>query len=218
MLDWKTIDSVLLDMDGTLIDQRFDNYFFLELVPMLIAQREKRSIKEVYTEKSKLYQQYTGTLDFYCLDFWTDKLQLDIRALKRQCVHLIKVRAGVENFLQRLCDLKKHLVLVTNAHPDSMNLKLQHTNLRLYFNRYISVHEIGLPKENKDFWHKLQAIEPFTPEKTLFIDDNLPMLDAAKEYKIKHLFAIKKPDSAAPEKDTGNYYGLTDFAEITPHD
>ena len=93
----------------------------------------------------------------------------------------------MENFLQRLCDLKKHLVLVTNAHPDSMNLKLQHTNLRLYFNRYISVHEIGLPKENKDFWHKLQAIEPFTPEKTLFIDDNLPMLDAAKEYKIKHL-------------------------------
>ncbi len=218
MLNWNTIDSVLLDMDGTLIDQRFDNYFFFELIPSLIAQRENRPIEEIHAEKSKLYQRHAGTLDFYCLDFWTDKLQLDLRRLKQQCVHLIQVRAGTKKFLQWLRNLKKRVVLVTNAHPDSMNLKLQHTGLRRYFDRCISVHEIGLPKENKDFWHKLQVIEPFTPTKTLFIDDNLPMLDAAKDYKIKYLFAIKKPDSHAPEKNTGDYYGLTDFSEIISND
>ena len=31
--DWRAIDTVLLDMDGTLLDLRFDNYFWLELVP-----------------------------------------------------------------------------------------------------------------------------------------------------------------------------------------
>ena len=217
MLDWKTIDTVLLDMDGTLIDQRFDNYFFDELIPQLIATREQRSIEAVRAEKMKLYEKHIGTLDFYCLDFWTTQLNLDLRHLKQQCVHLIQIRAGVKTFLQCLRHLKKQVLLVTNAHPYSMNLKLQHSGIQPYFNRCLSVHEIDLPKENPDFWHKLQANISFSPNRTIFIDDNLSVLDAAKKYCIKHLFAIKKPDSQQAEKNTGNYYGLSNFAEITPN-
>lgn len=33
MLAWQEIDTVLLDMDGTLIDLHFDNYFWQRLVP-----------------------------------------------------------------------------------------------------------------------------------------------------------------------------------------
>ena len=32
-LDWTSIDTVLLDMDGTLLDLRFDNWFWQEHVP-----------------------------------------------------------------------------------------------------------------------------------------------------------------------------------------
>ena len=130
MLDWHTIDHVFLDMDGTLIDQRFDNYFFNELVPARIAARENRPIELVRADQLKLYQQYAGTLDGYCLDFWTHKLQLDLRTLKQQCTHLIQVRAGVDTFLQRVHRLNKRIVLLTNAHPDSMNLKLKRMLLK----------------------------------------------------------------------------------------
>ena len=33
MLNWDGIDDVLLDMDGTLLDRHFDNFFFEEELP-----------------------------------------------------------------------------------------------------------------------------------------------------------------------------------------
>ncbi|MGD8938682.1 MAG: haloacid dehalogenase, partial [Gammaproteobacteria bacterium] len=34
MIDWTQIDTVLLDMDGTLLDLHFDNHFWREHVPL----------------------------------------------------------------------------------------------------------------------------------------------------------------------------------------
>jgi putative hydrolase of the HAD superfamily len=36
-IDWSRIDTVLLDMDGTLLDLRFDNWFWQELIPSRYA-------------------------------------------------------------------------------------------------------------------------------------------------------------------------------------
>jgi FMN phosphatase YigB (HAD superfamily) len=36
---WEAIDTVLLDMDGTLLDLRFDNYFWMEFLPERYAER-----------------------------------------------------------------------------------------------------------------------------------------------------------------------------------
>src|SRR5688572_6670841 len=33
MIDWNAVDTVLLDMDGTLLDLHFDNYFWLTHLP-----------------------------------------------------------------------------------------------------------------------------------------------------------------------------------------
>ena len=38
-LPWPEIHTVLLDMDGTLLDLRFDNHFWRELVPERYAER-----------------------------------------------------------------------------------------------------------------------------------------------------------------------------------
>ena len=38
VLDWDSIDTVLLDMDGTLLDLHFDNHFWLEFVPHKYAE------------------------------------------------------------------------------------------------------------------------------------------------------------------------------------
>ena len=46
MIDWSQIDTVLLDMDGTLLDLRFDNHFWLELVPRRFAEMHGISVRE----------------------------------------------------------------------------------------------------------------------------------------------------------------------------
>ena len=45
-LDWHTIDTVLLDMDGTLLDLYYDNHFWREHVPMRFAEKQKISLDQ----------------------------------------------------------------------------------------------------------------------------------------------------------------------------
>ncbi|MCW8910033.1 MAG: hypothetical protein OQK76_05370, partial [Gammaproteobacteria bacterium] len=86
----------------------------------------------------------------------------------------------------------------------SVAIKMEKTNLDRYFNRIISSHELKLAKEEKGFWEKLQTTESFEVNKTLFIDDNFGVLDAAKDYGIEYLLAIRKPDSRGYESSMMN--------------
>ena len=156
-----------------------------------------------------------GSLNWYCVEYWSRELELDIPQLKQDVSHKIAVRPQVEEFLEYLHMLGKHVVLVTNAHPASVAIKMKKTNLDRYFNRIITSHELGLAKEQDGFWEKLQGIEAFGVSSTLFIDDNFSVLDAAKEYGIKHLLAIKKPDSRGEEKQHDEYPLLDSFDQIT---
>ena len=45
-LDWLHIDSVFLDMDGTLLDLHFDNHFWLEYVPACYANRHRMALEQ----------------------------------------------------------------------------------------------------------------------------------------------------------------------------
>ena len=41
MIDWDSIDTVLLDMDGTLLDLHFDNYFWTEHLPDIYSRKHQ---------------------------------------------------------------------------------------------------------------------------------------------------------------------------------
>ena len=47
MINWKNIDTVLLDMDGTLLDLHFDNHFWQTFVPLRYAQQHAGGAFEV---------------------------------------------------------------------------------------------------------------------------------------------------------------------------
>jgi len=215
-MDWKSITAVFLDMDGTLLDLYFDNYFWHEHVPLRFS--EKHAI-ELELAKQQLFARYkskAGTLDWYCVDFWANELALDIVALKREVSKHIQIFPNVEKFLKKLKLHEKHISLVTNAHRKSIDIKLDHLDLEGYFDKIISSHDFGHAKEEQEFWHKLMQVEPFDPETTLFIDDNLAVLVAAENYGIRNLLSIKRPDSSKPLQNTQNYYALSDFEEIMP--
>jgi len=215
-LIWQQIHSVFLDMDGTLLDLYFDNHFWREHLPIAYAQQHRLPLLEA---KEHLHQQFTatqGTLSWYCVDYWTQQLNMDIMALKEEIVHLIALHPYVIEFLEELRRCGKRVVLVTNAHRKSLELKMQQIPLTAYFDHIISSHEVGLPKESVEFWQQLQQVERFHPATTLLIDDNLAVLRAAQSYGIAHLLAIFQPDSRAERKDVAEFNAIHQFAEIMP--
>lgn len=215
-MDWKSITAVFLDMDGTLLDLYFDNYFWHEHVPLRFSEKHQIELDVAKQQLLNFYKSKSGTLDWYCVDFWTQELGLDIPALKREISKRIQIFPNVEKFLKKLKQLEKHVSLVTNAHRKSVDIKMDHLDLEGYFDRVISSHDYGHPKEEQEFWHKFMQAEPFDLATTLFIDDNLAVLAAAEAYGIQHLLSIKQPDSSKALQDTLHYPAIRDFDEIIP--
>jgi len=216
MIDWNQIDTVFLDMDGTLLDLHFDNHFWLEHVPMRYAQSRGLAPEAARRELLERYRSVEGTLEWYCIDRWSRELGLDIALLKEEVDHLIAVHPHVLDFLRGLQNAGKRSVLVTNAHQKSINLKMQKTQLAGFFERIICSHEVGKAKEEPEFWHRLHTLLPFDPERTLFVDDNIGVLNCAREYGLRWLLAILKPDSSQPEKAAEGFLAVRDFSEILP--
>ncbi len=216
MLHWSKIDSVFLDMDGTLLDLHFDNHFWLDHVPQRFAEKHGLSKQQALNKLVPLFRSIEGTINWYCVDHWSRELDLDIALLKEEVQHLIQVHPFVIEFLQRLAEKDKRRVLVTNAHQKSLDLKMKNTPLAGLLDNIISAHQLGLPKEEVEFWKKLSTLESYTPERTLLIDDNLTALSSAKEFGIGHLMAIYKPDSKADIKDVGAFEAIHSFKEIMP--
>jgi len=214
MLEWQEIDRVFLDMDGTLLDLHFDNHFWLSYVPSCYAQKTGLSLAEAKAHLQTLYQAVAGTMDWYCLDYWSTQLDLDIALLKRDVEHLIQVHPHVTGFLAHLHEMGKRVVMVTNAHANSLSLKMEKTQLAGYFDRLICSHDLGSPKEQGDFWGKLQKIEPFSPSRTLLVDDSLSVLQCARAYGIKHLVAIAKPDSQQALKALPGFVSVPGFEAL----
>ncbi len=216
MLDWGSIDTVLLDMDGTLLDLHFDNHFWQEHMPRRYAERHKLPQDAARADLSARYSAKVGTLDWYCVDYWSRELQLDIETLKQEVAHLIAVHPDVPEFLNALRLRGKRVLLVTNAHHKSLALKMARTGLATHFDELITSHDIGLPKENTAFWPALRTKHPFDPMRTLLIDDSLPVLRSARVGGIAHLLAVYHPDSRQPQKDVEEFTAFRRFADITP--
>ena len=214
VLAWSTIDTVLLDMDGTLLDLHFDNHFWLEHLPQRYADLHGISRAMAELEMQPLFEQHAGSLNWYCLDFWSRELNLSVRDLKLETAHLIALRPDADTFLQAIKQAGKRVILITNAHRDSLSLKLERVELAPYFERLISSHDYGYPKENPQFWEALQADINFTPERSLFIDDTLSILRSARDFGVAHLLSVRQPDSRKGPRDTEEFAAVEDYRAL----
>lgn len=214
-LDWNRIDTVLCDMDGTILDLGFDNYFWLEAVPREWGARRGMNVEAARQELFPLFQQHRGSLDWYCLDFWTRKLGLNLRALKQQCASRIGYLPGVK---EKLIDLRAsgmHLVLVTNAHPDSLDVKHRHTGLLEHFHSAHSTHDFGAPKEHAHFWDRFASHTDIDLSRSLLIDDTESVLQGAIDGGVGQVLAVRKPSTVHPEREPGSdFLELPSMAEL----
>jgi len=214
--DWDLYDTVLLDMDGTLLDLRFDNFFWQELIPARYADLHGMPHAEAVAVLEPRFAAARGRLEWYCIDHWSRELGLDIAALKREAEDHIDFLPDVPEFLAAVRQLQKRVVLVTNAHQQTLAIKLQRTRLDQYLDAIYSSHDLGLPKEDRLFWERLRGLEPFDPARTLLVDDSLPVLRSAHDYGLARVIAILRPDSSRPPAVAGEFHGVHSVTELLP--
>jgi len=211
---WEQVNWVLLDMDGTLLDKYFDDYFWETMVPEEFARQRGLSLDEAKKQVYARYEREEGTLNWTDIDFWSRELNLDIPALKMSIRHLIEVHPDTEDFLKFLRQTKKRVALVTNAHWKTLDLKMNHVGLLGYFDEVISSFDLGAPKEEVRFWEILENRLGFDPAHTLLADDNADVLATARDYGIRYLIFKAKSSSQLPPNPHPDFSAVESFHEL----
>ena len=204
----------MLDMDGTVLDLAYDNYMWLTHVPERYA--EKHGLDPEYA-KRHLFSKYSavqGDLTWYCLDHWSERLGLDVFQLHRDEHHRIDYLPGARGFLENVRVGHLRVLLVTNSHPDTLELKDEVTGLGGFFDGVYSSHTFGFPKERQEFWQALQEETGFETESTMFVDDSHPVLQSAATFGVQNLVAITRPDTSRPPRDSAEFVGAEGVRDL----
>lgn len=214
MIDWSRVDTVILDMDGTVLDLHFDNRFWLQHLPAIYAERKGLPREEGLNDLLGRFAAHQGSLNWYCVDFWSEQVGFDVAVLKEDLRHLIRERADAFSFLSAVRASGRRLWLATNAHRASLELKLAETAMGDWFDVMVSSHDYGHAKEDARFWHALRAAHDFDPARALFIDDSEAVLDSARAWGIGQLVSVLTPDSHKPEREGLRYPAIDRFSEL----
>jgi len=204
----------MLDMDGTILDLAFDNHVWRELVPIRYAAENGL---EYEVARERLYAKYAsihGNLEWYCLDHWSERLGFDVLQLHQEVHHRIEYLPGAQSFLQAVREADVRVLLVTNSHPDTLQLKNETLGFAEYFDGLHSSHSYGHAKERQEFWHALRENEGFEPATTLFVDDTVAVLRSAADFGIEMLLTITRPDTTAPARHCEEFVGVESVGEL----
>jgi len=196
--DWTAVRTVCLDMDGTVLDLHFDNLFWLDALPRRWGERHGVPAEEAIPLLRSRFDARRGTLEWYCIDHWSEELDFDIAALKAEMHAHIRYLPGALEFLDALRPLGKRLLLTTNAHPISLGVKNRVAGLERHFDGLVSSHEFGVPKERPEFWVELERRHDVPLARTLFVDDSAAVLQAAHRAQVGWIYQVLQPDSTRP--------------------
>jgi HAD superfamily hydrolase (TIGR01509 family) len=196
--DWRRIDTVCLDMDGTVLDHRFDNRLWLEELPRRWGERQGIDPVTAMGLLKQRFDSTRGTLEFYCVDHWSAQLDFDIPALKHELRDEIRYLDGADRFLDQLRASGRQVLLTTNAHPVSLGVKNLYSRLERHFDALVSSHALGVPKEHPEFWPRLAHAHGVDVRRTLFADDSEPVLQAALTAGVAWIYQVLRPDSTRP--------------------
>ena len=207
-------ETLMLDMDGTILDLAFDNYIWRDLVPRRYAAANQISFDEARDALFEKYRAVQGDLEWYCLDHWNDRLGIDVVKIHHDVTHKIGYLPGALEFLRKVHESDTRVLLVTNSHPDTLDLKDAVTGFADYFDGLYSSHTYGHAKESQAFWHALQEDVDFDVGTTLFVDDSRPVLRSAQEYGVQMLVRVTRPDTSEPQRSDDEFRGVAGIGDL----
>jgi putative hydrolase of the HAD superfamily len=207
-------ETLMLDMDGTVLDLAYDNFMWLTQVPRCWAEINDMSFDEARAYLLSRFGKIQGELHWYCLDHWSELLGLDVMQLHRENHERIDYLPGAQEFLEVVSQRDITVLLVTNSHPDTLQLKDEVTGLSKFFDGVHSAHSYGFAKEQQQFWDALRAVQPFDPATTMFVDDTHRVLRSAARYGVDKLVAVTRPDTSVPNRENDEFVGVEGVAAL----
>jgi len=208
--------TIILDMDGTLLDLNFDDQVWNYALPDALARRNGCTREVARARITDTLGSARGTLPWYCLDHWEREFGVSVHALEVELAHFIGVRGGTCDFLDFLREQSYRTLLATNAHPASLARKMARTGLQPYFAALVSSHELDAPKEDLAFWRRLVGKCDIDPAGAVLVDDNPAVLSTAREFGIRHVFGVRTPSSTGDVKYFGHFASVDSLAELIP--
>ncbi len=212
--DWQAIDSVCLDLDGTLLDQAYDNHIWRDLVPQRFAVANGLEMHAAYAEIARRFAERSGTLDWYCIEYWSKNLGIDIGGLHRQVRSHVAWLPGAREFLSRVRTAGKRLLLLTNSHPIALAVKHEQTGVLDLMDASVTSHDYGFPKEDARFWQAAAAHLKFDPARSLFADDNVRMLEAARAAGVRWVYGVRHWDTRGARREHRDHPSVDAVADL----
>lgn len=214
VLVWDEIDTIILDMDGTLLDLHFDQEVWNRVLPERFARSAGCSLDEAKAEVAERLEASRGTLAWYRLDHWTERLGIDIGELEAELAHLIQPRPGAIEFLRTVAESRYRVVLATNAQPSSLQRKLDITGIDRYFDVIGCSHHYGTCKEDPAFWPAFTRDLAIEPSSAMLIDDNHAVLKAAADFGIAYVYGVRAPSTRGPELASAEFHCIDAFSDL----
>jgi putative hydrolase of the HAD superfamily len=215
--EWREVETVCLDMDGTVLDLSFDNMFWLDALPRRWGAARGLDAPTSIARLKARFDAKRGTLDWYCIDHWSEELDFDIAALKFELRDQIRYLPGAIGFLDHVRASGTRILLTTNAHPISLSIKKEQAGLDRHFDELISSHEFGVPKESPEFWTRLARAHGVHAATALFVDDSATVLAAARDAGVRWVYQVLQPDSTLPAHAVSpGIAGIRALADLAP--
>jgi GMP/IMP 5'-nucleotidase len=212
--DWAHIDTVCLDLDGTLLDQAYDNHIWRDLVPQRFAVANSMEMHAAYAEIARRFAERSGTLDWYCIDYWSKNLGIDIGALHREVRSHVAWLPGAREFLAHMRATGKRLLLLTNSHPIALAVKHEQTGVLDLLDKSVTSHDFGYPKEDARFWQAAVSQLGFEPRRSLFADDNSKMLAAASAAGVRWVYGVRHWDTRGSRREHLDFPSVDSVADL----
>ena len=216
VVDWSRIDDVLLDMDGTLLDRHFDNFFFEEELPRRYAVKHALTFEDARERLMTMYRSVEGELAWTDLHYWTERVEIDVVAMHRELDHMIGFLPDAEEFLLGLRRLGKRVTILTNAHRAGVDVKTAKTGLDQQVDRIVDAFEVGWLKMRSEYWPSCRRLVGFDPARALYIDDDEQCLAAAEHFGIGRIFHRSKSSSQVLAVPSARFASIESFQMILP--
>lgn len=162
-------------MDGTLVDPEFTDWVWLHGIPSLYAEKAKLPFGEA---KHFVVEEYLkvgeGAIEWYDIKYWFQFFQLgqSWRDLMGRYVDKISIYPDVRDILDRLKE-KFPMILTSNAGREFIDVEMETTGLRVYFDRIFSAtSDFGEVKKTIGFYQRICQILGANPQEIVHVGDH----------------------------------------------
>lgn len=162
-------------MDGTLIDPEYTDWVWGHGIPALYAEKKGLPLEAARTFVEGEYRKVgEGAIEWYDIKYWFNFFQLDghWKNLMKRYVDKIRVYPDVNRILGSLKD-QFPLVLTTNAGREFIDVEMEATGLRRYFDQIFSAtSDFGEVKKTVDFYGRVCQILAANPLEIIHVGDH----------------------------------------------